>query len=584
MRRGGIEMFKQRHGIKSQLFKAQISLVLISTISFFIFSSVYLYRQNINTAYNGILHTGDLCASQINRIFAQLENTVYYVSVNSEIPSILSSSEESDSISRQKYRSIINNTWALMQSTHAYPIEFTVYARSDNQNILFDGKKFQTLDSAENESWYKLLTSSKNRMIYFNENGVFSVINKIYKNDDYTSFVGILRVFLDNSVLQSVLNTGASDYSFNLLLDNNNHIISPADGFSLTGNDIERIQKIRYADAPSSISFDDGSRYFATAHRLDNQNFCLYTLHNVNSIYHEIFVMLILLILILAVVSAAAFLMAWHRSLPLVNTFTTLSNAIKGMNLGEFKMLDIPPDTDDSIVETYSDYNSLTATVKNLIQYNSDYENNIKKMELDFLQQQIKPHFLYNTLNTMQGLVKGNDIDKTIALISSLSKFYHLSLHNSDSSVELATELMHITYYVKIENFKFNNAIRLDIDIPEDVMKCKVPKLILQPLIENAVHHGIREKSSGCGTISVTCGREGHDIYLYVTDDGVGISPQKISEIKNGHSIGYINTDRRLRLFFGQEYGLDIESIESEYTKIIIKIKDGSLHDKHIDC
>ena len=115
-------------------------------------------------------------------------------------------------------------------------------------------------------------------------------------------------------------------------------------------------------------------------------------------------------------------------------------------------------------------------------------------------------------------------------------------------------------------------------------MKCKVPKLILQPLIENAVHHGIREKSSGCGTISVTCDREGHDIYLYITDDGVGISPQKISEIKNGHSIGYINTDRRLRLFFGQEYGLDIESIESEYTKIIIKIKDGSLHDKHIDC
>ena len=217
------------------------------------------------------------------------------------------------------------------------------------------------------------------------------------------------------------------------------------------------------------------------------------------------------------------------------------------MNLGEFKMLGIPPDTDDSIVETYSDYNRLTATVKNLIQYNSDYENNIKKMELDFLQQQIKPHFLYNTLNTMQGLVKGNDIDKTIALISLLSKFYHLSLHNSDSSVELATELMHITYYVKIENFKFDNAIKLDIDIPEDVMKCKVPKLILQPLIENAVHHGIREKSSGCGTISVTCGREGHDIYLYITDDGVGISPQKISEIKNGHSIGYINTDRRLR-------------------------------------
>lgn len=570
---------KQNHDIKSQLFTAQISLILISIISFFILSSVYLYVQNMNNVFRNIEHAGELTVSQLDRVIAQLENTVYYISVDTEIPSILASTQEADPILRQRNRNTINNTWTVLQASHTYPVEFTLYADSDNQNIFFDGSNFCTMDSIESEDWYHALMSSKNRMLYHisteGHSERFSIISKLFTSSNYTVPIGILRLSVDASVIKDALRTPASTDLFSLLVDTHNTFISPSDDFTLSTGDVTKICALNTDAPPKSVRLDNGRRYFAIAHPLDNQNFRLYTLCCVDSIHKTISVMLLLLMLILVVVSVIAFLISWRRSLPFVNAFNTLSNAMKKMNLGDFKQLHIPADMDDNIVETYSAYNHLMTTVTNLIQYNADYEASLKKMELDFLQQQIKPHFLYNTLNTMQGLVKEHDLDKVLALINSLSKFYRFSLHNSDSAVTLATEIKHITHYVTIENFKFNNAITLNIDLPEDVLCCKVPRLTLQPLIENAVHHGIREKACGTGTISISHERKGQDIFIYILDDGVGIPAGKIDAIKHGRSIGYSNTDRRIRLYFGEGYGLDIESEEGAYTKIIIKIKGG---------
>lgn len=569
---------KRNLSIKSQLFTAQISLILISTISFFILSSIFLYTQNMNNAFLNIKHSGELALSQINKVFTQLENTIYYVSVNTEIPSILASTQEIDHISRQRNRNTINSTWAILQASHTYPADFAIYTDSDNQNIFFDNNHFCTIESIADKQWYKNLMSSNNKLIYHiqNENGLkkLSIISKLYNANDYCRSVGIFRISIDESVIQNILSPPESDELFTLLVDIDNTFIAPHGDYVLTSDDIAALSELKTIGTSRSVRLENGRSYYAITHAPDNQTFSLYTLYCVDSIYQSIFVMLLLLTVMLVVVSIIAFLISWRISLPFVNAFNNLSNSMKKMDLGDFKQLNIPDNIDDNIVETYSAYNHLINTVTSLIQYNADYEMNLKKLELDFLQQQIKPHFLYNTLNTIQSLVKENERDKVIELINSLSKFYRLSLHNSNEAVELSSEINHITHYVKIENFKFNNAITLNVDLPDNIMACKVPKLILQPLIENAIHHGIREKSSGTGTISISHERNGDKIFIYITDDGVGISPKKIETIKNGYSIGYINTDKRIQLYFGDEYGLDIESIEGQYTKIIIKIKE----------
>lgn len=570
----------QNPGIKSQLFTAQISLILISTISFFIISSTFLYRQNMNNAFRNIKHSGELTLSQTNRIFTQLENTIYYVSVNTEIPSILASTNKTDHIARQRNRNAINNTLAILQASHTYPVDFALYTNPDNQNIFFDGKTFCTTDSVKNEQWYNNLMNTNNKIIYNiqDKNGLkqLSIISKLYNGNDYSKIVGVFCVSVSETVIQDILNPSTTNELFTVLVDKNNTSISSHEDYSLSSNDISILSTLKTTNASRSVRLDNKCRYYAIAREPENQAFSLYTLYCVDSIYQTISTMLLILTLILIIVSIIAFLISWKKSLPFVNAFNNLSNAMRKMNLGDFKQLDIPDGIDDNIVETYSSYNHLMNTVTTLIKYNTDYETNLKKLELDFLQQQIKPHFLYNTLNTMQSLVKTNEHKKVLELINSLSKFYRLSLHNSNEAVEISSEINHIIHYVKIENFKFNDAVTLHIDLPENILSCKVPKLILQPLIENAIHHGIREKTTGTGTISITHEQNGNDIFIYITDDGVGISPEKLETIKQGHSVGYINTDRRIQLYFGDEYGLDIESVEGHYTKIIIKIRGGN--------
>jgi len=570
----------QNPSIKSQFFTAHILLVLISTISFFVLSSVFLYAQNVKNVDQNLRHTQELSALHTNSFFQQLENTAYHLSVNTDIPQILSSKEECDAFTKQRNRSTINNTWLILQAALSSPVDFTLYTTSDNPNIYFDHTTFCTYESIQNEPWYTPLMTSKNKMIYFvspKDSEKVSLISKIYELNNYDNPVCIMRLTVEASILGNILGgSSMPQETFNILIDKNKNYISTYIDFSLTEEDINSITLGKTGQKRNSIRLSNGCRYFVRSQTLDNRSLSLYTLSCVDSIYGTIFVMLVLLLAILVLISFVAFLISWRRSTPLINAFNTLSGAMRKMSLGEFKQLHIPENMDNNIVETYNAYNHLMDSMTSLIQYNDSYESKLKHMELNFLQQQIKPHFLYNTLNTIQGLIKGDDKNKALELIHSLSKFYRFSLHNSDDMVDFSTEITHITHYIKVENFKFNNAIQLNIDIPEDIMQCKVPKLILQPIIENAVHHGIREKETGTGTISISHKCENGDVFIYVTDDGVGIPEKKLKAIRHGHSIGFLNTDKRIRLFYGDDYGLEIESVEGQYTKVTIKIKGES--------
>lgn len=566
---------KKLRGIKGQLFSAQISLVLISTISFFVLSSLYLYTQNTNKLIRDIKYTGTLSLAQTDKIITQLENTIYYISANSDIPKILAKENVTDSLAKVNNRNNIIDEWTMIKSVQTSNIDFVLYTDDNNSSILTDGINFRTTKSLADNKQYTELMSSKNRMIYSmsEPEGTISIMSKLYNAGDFSGPVGILYASIDSLSIKNAINTGSSKDIFNILISDSSSFITPNRDINLTSGDIELIKSAKSKNKTTSVTLSDRNRYLVISSDTGHSNFTLYTLSRINTLYSTIAVMLFILLLILIIVSIIAFLTSWKRSLPLVNAFNSLSGAMKRMNMGEFKKLETSDSLDDNILETYSSYNLLCDTITSLIQYNSEYEENLKAMELNFLQQQIKPHFLYNTLNTMQGLVKGNDKDKVLKLINSLSRFYRLSLHNSDDFVELSTEITHITHYINIENFKFNDVIQLETDIPYELMSLKVPKLILQPLIENAVHHGIREKPDGRGTVRISAKKDGDYVLLTITDDGVGISEEKIEKLKNGNGIGYINTDKRIRLFCGSECGLDIESVIGEYTKITVKLK-----------
>jgi two-component system, sensor histidine kinase YesM len=210
-------------------------------------------------------------------------------------------------------------------------------------------------------------------------------------------------------------------------------------------------------------------------------------------------------------------------------------------------------------------------------------ENTVKQSRLDFLQAQINPHFLYNTLNSIQTLADIEEAPQTEKMLEHLSCLIRYNLKKSNEVVSLKEELETVNNYIYIQLIRFGNRIVYDIDVDEKVLNCRVPSMILQPLVENAMNHGIEPKM-GQRTLRISAQKVENEIHLVIYDDGIGIKKEKIVDLfdkaqLNRHgdgmtskaSIGLMNVIRRCQLFYGENI-VYIESEEGIYTRIILKI------------
>lgn len=204
----------------------------------------------------------------------------------------------------------------------------------------------------------------------------------------------------------------------------------------------------------------------------------------------------------------------------------------------------------------------------------------LRKAELELLQAQINPHFLYNTLDAIVWLAESGEKEQVVKMVENLSSFFHTSLSQGKELVTLKDEIMHITSYLSIQQIRYQDILKYEIKVPENIMYCGIPKLSLQPLVENALYHGIKEKRGG-GTIVVTGSVLDEKCVIEVCDDGKGMTPARLAEVrselddfnKSDRSIyGMFNVNQRIRLNYGPEYGISVDSVENEGTKARIII------------
>ena len=204
-------------------------------------------------------------------------------------------------------------------------------------------------------------------------------------------------------------------------------------------------------------------------------------------------------------------------------------------------------------------------------------QKNLREAELELLQMQINPHFLYNTLDTIIWLAEAGKQKEVVAMVGSLSEFFRSSLNQGKDIITVEEETLHITCYLKIQQVRYQDIMDYEINIPEELGKCLIPKITLQPLIENALYHGIKNKR-GKGKISVYGRKENNWCILSVEDDGIGIRGERlkgvltaidgIKENNRKDYYGLFNVNKRIKLKFGEEYGLRIDSIYGEGTSV----------------
>jgi two-component system sensor histidine kinase YesM len=227
----------------------------------------------------------------------------------------------------------------------------------------------------------------------------------------------------------------------------------------------------------------------------------------------------------------------------------------------------------DEVGQLIANYNKMVENLRAFAEYKYQSGMELKNYELQVLQEQINPHFLYNTLDMINWLAKSGLNEKVSAAVDSLAQFYRAALGGGRQMVPLRNELAHCQAYIDLQNMRFENVLRYHCECPERTLSCLVPRTILQPIVENAIVHGILEKESGAGNILVQAGLEEGRLRILIQDDGVGMSAGDVEKLNHETSgYGAANVAQRVRLMYGQEYGLRYYSERGAGTRVILTL------------
>ena len=282
--------------------------------------------------------------------------------------------------------------------------------------------------------------------------------------------------------------------------------------------------------------------------------------------------------LMLGSMIAVIVLMSYLLSGYYVGRLKKLNAEMTGLESGNLNA-NLPITTEeDEIKEIYHNFNGMVQEVQRLMQEHYQLGKEVKMAEVRALQAQINPHFLYNTLDLINWISMDYGAEEIGTLTWNLARFYRLSLNHGKSLISIGEEVEHVEVYVNIENYHFDNAISLEVDVPEELKSYACLNIILQPFVENAIVHGIAEKPDieSC-EIRIRARREEQDIIFSVQDDGPGVDVEQMQketqqDIRTAqHGYGVRNINFRLKLCFGEKYG--VTYLESEKgTHVEIKI------------
>lgn len=269
----------------------------------------------------------------------------------------------------------------------------------------------------------------------------------------------------------------------------------------------------------------------------------------------------------------------------------------------------VHPSGSDEIADLGKCFNMMTGQIKDLMDKSIREQRLIQMAELRMLQAQINPHFLYNTLDSIVWMAEAGKNDQVIHLIQALSRFFRISLSKGRDLITVKEDLEHVSYYLMIQQVRYRDILEYSIDVPNELLSCRILKMTLQPIVENALYHGIKNKR-GKGMIRISGKIEDDVLLITISDNGAGMSQDIIerisrrnqnitwqemlgesgerepfgepSPIKEQAGYGLYNVEQRIRLYFGPEYGTTIESQEGVGTDVTIRIPvyEGGVHDE----
>lgn len=230
----------------------------------------------------------------------------------------------------------------------------------------------------------------------------------------------------------------------------------------------------------------------------------------------------------------------------------------------------------DEISDLQDDFLYMLDRIKTLLAEKNITLEQLRTQELNALHSNINPHFLYNSLDLINWLAFEKDAPEIQQAVTDLARFYKVSLSKGETLITLRDELTHVTMYMNIQNLRYDNAVDFTVRVPAECMDCYIPKITLQPIVENALLHGIMQKSGKTGKITVTASKTADTLTVLVEDDGPGFGerpPLLTGNLEREGGYGLSNVNIRLQMYFGEGYGLCFPFPEKAGARVLVKIR-----------
>ena len=382
----------------------------------------------------------------------------------------------------------------------------------------------------------------------------------------------VASIYLDNIVNQN-------DKFF--IIDEEKNIISTQDKNELYKRFDEERYLGRYhldefSDMKSIIRDIEGKQALITVQNFSKLNWKIISVIPLDEITNENRGMTKLIVIFGAACLICAFIASYLISYMISKPILKLATVMKEIKSGDLK-LRADLNAKGEIGMLADGFNSLMDKINALLEQIYKEQKAKRKNEFKLLQSQIKPHFLYNTIETIISFIKLDLKDNAMMTARYLAGFYRISLSKGNDIITIKDEMDLINNYLSIQKLRYVEYLDYQLEFAEEILQFQIPKLTLQPLVENAIYHGLKQKEDK-GLLTIKGYFEQDVIKIEVTDDGVGMSEEQISSVLNKPSdeqkstdFGIHSVDSRLKLLYGEEYGLSIESRVEEYTRVTVR-------------
>ncbi|MBS6645198.1 MAG: sensor histidine kinase [Clostridiaceae bacterium] len=559
--------------------------LIIAMISVFVFLPIYMKTLSIlrsstqQQAIDAVIQTSTALDNTLNSICYMADFISYSTEIQSILTEKLDDPYESYADVPPSYFSTAERVLITNYSSNKLN---TINIFADNGMIFEIPNRIPTFSGEEISVIKELAESNSGRISWhFLRDREFCLLKEI-RNITTTRNLGALTISVKKNYLDSSINQSFISGKGNLL-------ILDSDGNYICGKAYtpDLYRSLSLLD-PSSSSFSnieyEGSPFLVTANALPDKGLVVYGLISEDALYGQLNQLFRWAASFVVIMTGVVSFVVIFFSNSLIRPLHNMANSMDIAAKGDFTV-SLPIESDDEIGQLSRHFNSMIQKINSLIDNVYKKELLYKDAEFKMLQAQINPHFIYNVLDTISWTVQLNGMPEISKMASALSRLMRISI-NKNQNITLKEELSCVQDYLLIQKIRYQDKISAVIDVDERLNDLVIPKLILEPIVENAVVHGLEGKV-GTGLILVKGELTSGTVIFTIKDNGIGITQERLEEIWSSHSksnsthtgLGFLNVHSRIQYIYGSDYGLEIKSQRNSGTTVTIRIPFISLPD-----